>query len=103
MEFDTIAAISTPMGEGAIAIVRLSGDEAIKLLINCLSVLGEETKDVPSHTIHYGHIVHPETKEIVEEVMVTVMRAPKRLHVKMLLKLIATGGLFLLIACFSSC
>ncbi|ABO68775.1 MULTISPECIES: tRNA uridine-5-carboxymethylaminomethyl(34) synthesis GTPase MnmE [Geobacillus] len=77
-EFDTIAAISTPMGEGAIAIVRLSGDEAVEIADRLFrSPTGKQLKDVPSHTIHYGHIVDPKSGRIVEEVMVSVMRAPK--------------------------
>ncbi|MBB6282961.1 tRNA uridine-5-carboxymethylaminomethyl(34) synthesis GTPase MnmE [Geobacillus subterraneus] len=77
-EFDTIAAISTPMGEGAIAIVRLSGDEAIEIADRLFrSLTGKRLKDVPSHTIHYGHIVDPKSGRTVEEVMVSVMRAPK--------------------------
>lgn len=77
-EFDTIAAISTPMGEGAIAIVRLSGDEAVEIADRLFqSPAGKRLKDVPSHTIHYGHIVDPKSGRTVEEVMVSVMRAPK--------------------------
>ena len=62
MEFDTIAAISTPMGEGAIAIVRLSGDEAFQIAEKLFqSISGKKIMQEPSHTIHYGHIVDPET------------------------------------------
>lgn len=43
------------------------------------------------HTINYGHIIDPETDEVVEEVMISVLRAPKPLHVKILLKLIVMG------------
>ncbi len=57
MEFDTIAAISTPMGEGAIAIVRLSGDKAIQIAEKLFqSISGKRLSAEPSHTIHYGHI-----------------------------------------------
>ena len=77
-QLDTIAAISTPMGEGAIAIVRLSGDEAVEITDRLFrSPSGKRLKDVPSHTIHYGHIVDPKSGRVVEEVMVSVMRAPK--------------------------
>ncbi|UAC48188.1 tRNA uridine-5-carboxymethylaminomethyl(34) synthesis GTPase MnmE [Bacillus aquiflavi] len=78
MQFDTIAAISTPMGEGAIAIVRLSGQEAIKIANKLFhGVSGKQLKDVPTHTIHYGHLIDPKTGQTVEEVMVSVMKAPK--------------------------
>ncbi|MFR5846911.1 MAG: hypothetical protein ACLUFP_00315 [Streptococcus salivarius] len=53
-EFDTITAISTPLGEGAIGIVRLSGTDASLLLIKFSK---ENLETVTSHTINYGHIV----------------------------------------------
>ncbi len=76
MDDRTIAAISTPMGEGAIAIVRLSGDEAIEIADRIYK--GRHSlKSVDSHTIHYGHLIDPNTNEKVEEVMVAVMKAPR--------------------------
>ncbi|WP_210471468.1 tRNA uridine-5-carboxymethylaminomethyl(34) synthesis GTPase MnmE [Sporosarcina sp. 6E9] len=78
MHFDTIAAISTPMGEGAIAIVRLSGDEAVQIADRVFqSPSGKKLIEEPSHTIHYGHLVDPVSGETVEEVMVSLMKAPK--------------------------
>ncbi|WP_449538282.1 tRNA uridine-5-carboxymethylaminomethyl(34) synthesis GTPase MnmE [Ferdinandcohnia sp. Marseille-Q9671] len=91
MEFDTIAAISTPMGEGAIAIVRLSGDEAIDIANRIFK--GKNLQEVASHTIHYGHIVDPETKEVVEEVMVTLMRGPKTFTREDVIEINCHGGL----------
>lgn len=94
MEFDTIAAISTPMGEGAIAIVRLSGDEAITIADRIFqSPSGKHLKDVPSHTIHYGHIVDPKSGQTVEEVMVSVMRAPKTFTREDVVEINCHGGL----------
>lgn len=75
MEVDTIAAISTPAGEGAIAIVRLSGKKAISIASTIFK--GANLNEVDSHTIHYGNIIDPRTRDIAEEVMVSVMRAPK--------------------------
>lgn len=72
---DTIAAISTALGEGAIGIVRLSGPEAVSIADQLYK--GPNLAKVASHTIHYGHIIEPETEQIVDEVMVTVLRAPK--------------------------
>ncbi|MFC4182797.1 tRNA uridine-5-carboxymethylaminomethyl(34) synthesis GTPase MnmE [Saccharococcus thermophilus] len=94
MEFDTIAAISTPMGEGAIAIVRLSGDEAIAIADRIFkSPSGKWLKDVPSHTIHYGHIIDPDSGQTVEEVMVSVMRAPKTFTREDVVEINCHGGL----------
>ena len=72
-EFDTITAISTPLGEGAIGIVRLSGTDAIAIANKVFK--GKNLESVTSHTINYGHIV--ENEETIDEVMVSVMRAPK--------------------------
>src|SRR5690625_71213 len=75
MGTDTITAISTPAGEGAIAIVRLSGAKAIAIVNTIFK--GKNLNEVDSHTIHYGNIIDPMTGDIAEEVMVSVMRAPK--------------------------
>lgn len=72
-EFDTITAISTPLGEGAIGIVRLSGTDAVAIANKVFK--GKNLETVASHTINYGHIV--ENDETIDEVMVSVMRAPK--------------------------
>src|SRR6185312_14568420 len=91
MEFDTIAAISTPMGEGAIAIVRLSGDEAIDIANQVFK--GKNLKEVDSHTIHYGHIIDPDTNQVVEEVMLTLMRGPKTFTREDVIEINCHGGL----------
>lgn len=74
-EFDTIAAISTPIGEGGISIVRLSGDHAVAIANKVFK--GSDLTKVASHTINYGHIVEPATNQVVDEVMVSVLLAPK--------------------------
>ncbi|PPA68474.1 tRNA uridine-5-carboxymethylaminomethyl(34) synthesis GTPase MnmE [Jeotgalibacillus proteolyticus] len=94
MEFDTIAAISTPMGEGAIAIVRLSGDEAFAIADRVFRGMGgKQLESVPSHTIHYGHIVEPSTSAVVEEVMVSVMKGPKTFTREDVIEINCHGGL----------
>ncbi|MFB4163638.1 tRNA uridine-5-carboxymethylaminomethyl(34) synthesis GTPase MnmE [Alteribacillus sp. JSM 102045] len=92
MEFDTIAAISTPSGEGAIAIVRLSGDEALSIADRIYK--GKASlKEADTHTIHYGHLINPETEETVEEVMVSVLRAPKTFTREDVVEINCHGGL----------
>ncbi|WP_112182594.1 MULTISPECIES: tRNA uridine-5-carboxymethylaminomethyl(34) synthesis GTPase MnmE [Paraliobacillus] len=91
METDTIAAISTPIGEGAIAIVRLSGKDAV-IIANQL-FHGPDLITVDSHTIHYGKIIDPETNQTVEEVMVSVMRAPKTFTREDVVEINCHGGL----------
>ncbi|WP_282174270.1 tRNA uridine-5-carboxymethylaminomethyl(34) synthesis GTPase MnmE [Cytobacillus firmus] len=94
MEFDTIAAISTPMGEGAIAIVRLSGDQAFDIAdLLFRGVGGKRLKNVASHTIHYGHIVDPKTEQIAEEVMVSAMKGPKTFTKEDVIEINCHGGL----------
>src|SRR5699024_5896150 len=78
MQLETISSISTPVGEGAIAIVRLSGVDAVEIADTLYKGAGP-LSSVDSHTINYGHIVDPETGESVEEDMAAVMRAPKTL------------------------
>lgn len=94
MEFDTIAAISTPMGEGAIAIVRLSGDEAVAIADKIFKAPGGKSlKKQASHTIHYGHLVDPKTNEVVEEVMLSLMRGPKTFTREDVIEINCHGGL----------
>ncbi len=77
IDFDTIAAISTPPGEGGIGIVRLSGDEALEIAEKVYRQGNKRLSDQPSHTIHYGNLFNPKTDEKIDEVMVTIMKAPK--------------------------
>ncbi|HEO8420272.1 tRNA uridine-5-carboxymethylaminomethyl(34) synthesis GTPase MnmE [Niallia sp. FSL W8-0635] len=94
MELDTIAAISTPMGEGAIAIVRLSGPDSIKIADKLFKSIGnKKLSEVASHTIHYGHIIDPTTDEVVEEVMVSLMRGPKTFTKEDVIEINCHGGL----------
>ncbi len=74
----TIAAISTPLGEGGIGIVRMSGPESVRILTELL----RDGKNRPissfkDHMMTYGYIVNPETGERIDEVLATVMYAPK--------------------------
>lgn len=94
MEFDTIAAISTPMGEGAIAIVRLSGDEAVAIADKIFkSPNHKRLTEVATHTIHYGHLIDPKTDEVVEEVMLSLMRGPKTFTREDVVEINCHGGI----------
>lgn len=74
---DTIAAISTPLGYSGIGIVRLSGRDAIRIADEVFCSPKKKTlKETPSHRMLYGHIVNPSTEEVIDEVLVSVMRAP---------------------------
>ncbi|MBI4688023.1 MAG: tRNA uridine-5-carboxymethylaminomethyl(34) synthesis GTPase MnmE [Nitrospirae bacterium] len=77
MSDDTIAAISTPLGYGGIGIVRLSGKDAIGIADKVFrSPKNKQLKQTPSHRIIYGSIINPKTNEVIDEVLVSVMKAP---------------------------
>lgn len=92
MELDTIAAISTAMGEGAIAIVRVSGEDAIKAVDKIYK--GKNSLiEVDSHTIHYGYIIDKKDNQIIDEVMVTVLKAPRTFTREDIVEINCHGGL----------
>lgn len=88
---DTIAAISTAVGEGGIAIIRVSGPDSIT---EVEKIFKSKTKlsEAPSHTVHYGHIIDPLSRENVEEVLVTVMRAPRSFTTEDVVEISTHGG-----------
>ncbi|GAF23301.1 MULTISPECIES: tRNA uridine-5-carboxymethylaminomethyl(34) synthesis GTPase MnmE [Shouchella] len=90
MNVDTIAAISTALGEGAIGIVRLSGDQAIDISDKLFKGT-TKLSDVKTHTITYGHLV--ESNEVIEEAMVTVMHGPKTYTRENIVEINCHGGL----------
>lgn len=90
-EFDTITAIATPLGEGAIGIVRISGTEAIAIANRIFQ--GKNLETVDSHTLNYGHILDPDKDEILDEVMVGVMRAPKTFTREDVIEINTHGGI----------
>jgi tRNA modification GTPase len=89
---DTIAAISTPMGEGGIAIIRVSGEESVSLVDRIFSA-GERLASAQSHTVQYGYIVDPNSGERMDEVLVTVMRAPRSFTMEDVVEIGCHGGL----------
>ena len=86
---DTIVAISTTMGVGAISIVRLSGKQAISIVNQ--SFKGKNLEEVPTHTINYGHIYDGE--ELIDEVLVSVMRGPKSFTAEDIVEINCHGGI----------
>ena len=90
-EFDTITAIATPLGEGAIGIVRISGTDAIAIANRIFK--GKNLETVDSHTLNYGHILDPDKDEILDEVMVGVMRAPRTFTREDVIEINTHGGI----------
>ncbi|MDY7990225.1 tRNA uridine-5-carboxymethylaminomethyl(34) synthesis GTPase MnmE [Paenibacillus polymyxa] len=88
---DTIAAIATAVGEGGIAVVRVSGPEAVTE-VEALFRSKTPLSKAPTHTVHYGHIIDPQSQEKVEEVLVTVMRAPRSFTTEDVVEISTHGG-----------
>ena len=86
---DTIVAISTALGVGAISIVRLSGNEAIEIVNNCFK--GKDLTKVESHTINYGHII--DNDEVIDEVLVSIMKDPKTYTTEDVVEINCHGGI----------
>jgi len=91
---DTIAAISTPAGEGGIGIIRLSGKDAIKISDNLFkSPKGKKLSDTASHKIIYGFIKDPSANETVDEALVSVMRSPNTYTREDIVEINCHGGM----------
>lgn len=74
---DTIAAISTAPGEGGIGIVRLSGTRALEIARQLFRGARHfDAASAPTHSLHYGHVVHPVSGEWLDEALLAIMRAP---------------------------
>ena len=86
---DTIVAISTALGVGAISIIRVSGKESIEQVDKIYK--GKKLKEQPSHTIHYGHIIDGEN--IIDEVLVSIMRGPKSFTAEDVVEINCHGGI----------
>ena len=86
---DTIVAISTTMGVGAISIIRLSGKEAISIVNSCFK--GKDLEKVETHTINYGHIYDGD--ELIDEVLVSIMRGPRSFTAEDIAEINCHGGI----------
>jgi len=86
---DTIVAISTALGVGAISIIRVSGEDSIKIVNKIFE--GKNLETVDTHTIHYGFIEEQETK--IDEVLVSIMKAPKTFTKENVVEINCHGGL----------
>src|SRR5262249_54512354 len=91
---DTIAAIATPLGEGGLAVIRISGPKALKIADHCFAPAGKSSV-LPSFattpTIHYGNIV--KNGQVVDEVLLSVMHAPRTFTREHSVEITCHGGL----------
>lgn len=91
---DTIAAIATPVGEGGIGIIRLSGPSSLAITDKIFEpASGKKLSRSAAYTVHYGKIRDPKRSEIIDEVIVTVMRAPKSYTREDVVEINCHGGL----------
>jgi tRNA modification GTPase len=91
---DTIAAIATPLGEGGLAVIRISGSRALAVADKCFRPVGKgavKLSEAATHTIHYGNIVRGGKR--VDEVLAAVMRAPRTLTREDVVEITCHGGL----------
>lgn len=95
-ETETIAAIATAMSNSGIGIIRISGDEAIEIADKMFKSIkeGKSLKNVKSHTVHFGHIVDGDN--VIDEVLVTVMKAPNTYTRENVVEINCHGGVIVL-------
>ncbi len=86
---DTIAAISTALGVGAISIIRVSGNDSIKIVNEIFK--GKDLSKQNTHTIHYGYIV--DNEKIIDEVLVSIMKSPKTFTKEDIVEINCHGGI----------
>lgn len=97
MKTDTIAAVATAMSDSGIGIIRVSGDEAVKIVAKIYENARHEKilEQYDSHTIHYGFIVD-EDGSFVDEVMISVMKSPKSYTTEDTVEINCHGGIFMM-------
>ena len=92
-EFDTICAIATALGEGGIAIIRISGDKALEIASKIFrSKNGINIKEMKTYTMRYGNIIDLETEELIDEVIISYMKGPKSFTAEDTVEINCHGG-----------
>ncbi|AIH04013.1 MAG: tRNA modification GTPase MnmE [Thermodesulfobacterium sp. 37_54] len=92
---DTIAAIATPLGRGAIGIIKISGESALSILKQIFKPK-KNTTSFQSHRLYYGFIVDPETEKVIDEVMAVYMQKPKTYTREDVVEIYAHSGTLIL-------
>jgi tRNA modification GTPase len=91
---DTIAAIATPIGEGGLAVIRISGPQALQVADRCFTPAGKASlkpSAAPTHTLHYGHVT--QNGRSVDEVLLAVLRAPRTFTREDVVEITCHGGI----------
>jgi tRNA modification GTPase len=89
---DTIAAIATALGEGSIAVVRVSGPDAVETVAKVFKSK-QDLREAPTHTVQYGWIVDPHHDHVLDEVLVTVMKGPRSFTAEDIVEISTHGGI----------
>lgn len=92
MNDDTIAAVVTAVGESGIAVIRVSGADAIASAAPYIRTKTDLT-EADTHTVHYGHVIVPDTGETIEETLVTVMKGPRSFTAEDVVEISVHGGI----------
>ncbi|MFA5012510.1 MAG: tRNA uridine-5-carboxymethylaminomethyl(34) synthesis GTPase MnmE [Ignavibacteria bacterium] len=95
--YDTICAISTPIGEGGISVIRISGTDSFKIVQNIFSKSREKSKalnisETKSHTVHFGYLF--DENKLIDEVLVSIFKSPNSYTGEDVIEISAHGGVF---------
>lgn len=92
-EFDTICGIATPIGEGGISIIRISGSKALDIISKIfISKNNIDIKNMKTYTMRYGHIVELNSKDIIDEVIISYMKGPHSYTTEDIIEINCHGG-----------
>ena len=92
-EFDTICAIATALGEGGIAIIRISGDKSLDIISKIFKPKSKiDIKQMKSYTMKYGHIYDPQSDELIDEVIISYMKGPRSFTAEDTIEINCHGG-----------
>lgn len=92
-EFDTICGISTPIGEGGISIIRVSGDKCLDIIDRIFKGVNKSSvKEMKTYTMKYGHIHNIDDTEVIDEVIISYMKGPKSFTAEDVVEVNCHGG-----------
>lgn len=92
-EFDTICGIATPIGEGGISIIRISGDKALEIVDKIFSGKNKTSvKEMKSYTMRYGYIKEIDSNNVIDEVIISFMKGPKSFTAEDVVEINCHGG-----------
>lgn len=92
-EFDTICGISTPIGEGGISIIRVSGNKCLDIMDRIFKGVNKSSvREMKTYTMRYGHIYNVENNDVIDEVIISYMKGPKSFTAEDVVEVNCHGG-----------